>query len=117
MPDTQTPITIFGCIAAVAYAFDSYFKGRKLKGIHAQVHNNHPPSTNLRDDVDKATELIRDVQRRAINRDKDIGVMRRDVSYLRDEVDSVRSDLQAETQRAKAADRALEMKIIECRGS
>lgn len=115
MPDSQTPITIFGCIAAVAYAVDSYFKGRKIKGIHNQVHNSHPPDSNLRDDVDKVTELVRDVRKRAISRDEDIGFIRRDISHLCDEIDGVRSDFRKETDRIKRDARLLEIKVNDCR--
>lgn len=92
MIDAQTVVAAAGSAGGTLIAFGTWLRSisRKVDGVHDQVHNRHPPDTNLREDIDKVRDIVQDVQGRTISQGKDIGFIRRELTSLRVELDDER---------------------------
>lgn len=70
--------------------------------IKTEVKNDHPDTTNLRDDLDEIRNLVKDVSDRQVDQSRDIRGIRTDVGELRGADRDVRKDLTALERRTVA---------------
>lgn len=87
---------------------------KQVNEVHEQTVNDHQTKTNLRDDIDRALAIVdevrtivRDVQDRGVDQQRDIRGIRADLGGIRTDITAVSRELHDERERSIKADESL----------
>ena len=111
----QLPTDLIGLLGVALLTIGGYFKYRfdkaqslKVKEVHEQIRNDHPNKPNMRDDIDKISDMV---SKGLDNIRGDIRGVHKDISQLRGAVSGVRRELHEEIERSTKADHQLGERI------